>query len=161
MQQTLTATGRRLGYQAQDSGQTLGEGLAEYYAANAGRITRPADLPPASAALFRSHDTCHVIFGLDTSLADETLVDVRTTLSCDVGLRRYAAYLTRDPQAKALFQELGLFAVVRITLASTPRILRAAVEALRMGKRWPWVPPQSYSGRTLGELRREYRIRLI
>src|SRR5262245_52459125 len=53
-----------LGYQEQDSSQTLREGLAEYYRANPGIVTRPANLPAESVALFRSHDMCHVIFGL-------------------------------------------------------------------------------------------------
>jgi hypothetical protein len=151
----------RLGYQRQDSPQTLAEGLVEYYAANAGRVTRPADLPPDSAVLFRRHDTCHVIFGLSTSLADETLADTRTLLSCDVGWRRYAAYLASDAQAKALFAELGWWAAVRVTLASLPRIARAAVEGLRISKRWPWDAPESYQHRTLADLRREYGIRVI
>jgi hypothetical protein len=152
---------RRLGYQQPDSQMTLAEGLAEYYAANVGRVTDPADLPPDSAALFRSHDICHVIFGLDTNLADETLADTRTLLSCDVGMRRYAGYLTADAQAKALFKALGWWGAVRITVACLPRIARAAYEAMRTKKRWPWTPPDAYGGRPLAELRREYDIRVI
>ena len=63
----------RLGYQRQHSPQTLAEGLEEYYSANIGRVTRPNALPPESARLFRSHDMCHVIFGLNTAPADEAL----------------------------------------------------------------------------------------
>lgn len=150
-----------LAYQDQDSRQTLAEGLAEYYAANRGRVTRPADLPPDSAALFRSHDMCHVIFGLDTSLADETLADTRTLFSCDVGMTRYVRYLRQDEQAKALFKELGWAKGVAITIACLPRILRAAVEARRMRRRWPWTPPDDYALRPLADLRREYGIRVI
>src|SRR5215475_1345781 len=83
-------------YQEQDSQQTLAEGLEEYYRVNRGIVSRPATLAPASAALFQSHDLCHVIFGLDTTLADETMADTRTLLSSDVGWRAYAGYL-RDP----------------------------------------------------------------
>lgn len=97
-----------LRYQDQDSTQTLREGLAEYYAANVGIVMRPDDLPPESVALFRSHDLCHVIFGLDTSLGDETLADTRTLLSCDVGARRYARYLTSDRTAKTLFKSSAI-----------------------------------------------------
>jgi hypothetical protein len=148
-------------YQAQASDQTLAEGLEEYYARNAGRVTPPADLPPQSAALFRSHDLCHVVFGLDTSLADETLADTRTLLSCDVGWRRYLAYLGSDPAAKALFAELGWRRALVATLAATPRILRAMREATRMKRRWPWVPPVEFEGRRLDELRAEFGIRVI
>ena len=151
----------RLDYQRQDSGQTLAQGLAEYYAVNRGRITRPDDLPEATAALFRSHDICHVIFGLDISLADETLADARTLLSCDVGWRRYAAYIASDPQAKAIFRELGWLRAVSAVVGALPRIARAAIEAIRTPKRWPWAPPDRFHERSLTDLRREFGIRVI
>ena len=113
-----------LGYQRQDSPQTLAEGLEEYYAANVGKVVRPSDLPPESVGLFRSHDMCHVVFGLNTTLDDEALADVRTILSCDVGIRRYATYLTTDKQARALFKELGylksIWVTVLVPVASRP-----------------------------------------
>jgi hypothetical protein len=148
-------------YQDQASQQTLAEGLAEYYVANQGIITRPDDLPAESFALFRSHDICHVVFGLDTSLADETIVDTRTLLSCDVGVRRYLKYLSTDKEAKALFADLGAWRAVWATMLALPRIVRAMYEALRVPKKWPWTPPQSYLARSLEELRREFRIRVI
>ena len=150
-----------LGYQHQDSSQTLREGLAEYYGANPGIVTRPADLPAESVALFRSHDMCHVIFGLDTSLGDEALADARTLFSCDVGVRDYARYMTTDKAAKAVFKELGYGKAVAITLKSLPRIVRAALAAFGMRKRWPWNPPNGYLDRPLGELRREFGIRVL
>ena len=148
-------------YQNQASTQTLAEGLAEYYARNAGRVTPPVELPLESAALFRSHDLCHVIFGLDTTLADETLADARKLLSCDVGWRRYAAYLATDPAAKALFKELGYAAAAWATLRAAPRIARAVSEAFRMRKRWPWTPPDAYLNRTLADLRTEYGLHVV
>ena len=151
----------RMNYQRQDSAQTLAEGLEEYYAANAGRVMRPGDLPPDSVALFRSHDMCHVIFGLDTTLADEALADTRTLFSCDVGVRRYAAYLVRDQQAQSLFEEIGYLKSAWATVLAIPRICRAAIAAWRMKKRWPWVPPDSFQSRTLADLRREFGIRVI
>jgi len=148
-------------YQEQDSPLTLAEGLADYYAVNRGVITRPDDLPPDSAALFRSHDMCHVIFGLDTSLADETMADTRTLLGCDVGFRRYLRYLDSDKQAKALFQALGVWRAAGAVVRALPRILRAVWEAWRMPKAWPWTPPDAYQRRRLVDLRNEYGIRVI
>jgi hypothetical protein len=155
------AEGSRLAYQAQECRLTLAEGLAEYYAANRGRVTRPDDLPEDSAALFRSHDQCHVVFGLDTSLADETLADLRTVMSSDVGWGRYVRYLRQDAAAKAAFGEVGWRAIAATALRCLPRIARAAFEAMRSRKRWPWVPPRSYASRRLDDLRREYGIRVI
>jgi len=151
---------RWLNYQVQDSQQTLAEGLEEYYRANIGVVSRPASLPPGSAALFRSHDLCHVIFGLDTTLGDETMADMRTLLSSDVGWKKYLSY-ANDPLAKAVFKALGIWRTVFITLRTAPRIVRAIGEMRQMNKRWPWVPPQSFQRRTLSELRREFGIHVI
>ena len=152
--------GRWLSYQVQDSRQTLAEGLEEYYSANVGVVSRPATLPPASAALFRSHDLCHVIFGLDTTLGDETMADTRTLLSSDVGWKKYLSY-ANDPLAQDVFKALGLWRAIMVTLRTAPRIVRAIREMRRMKKKWPWVPPESFQGRTLSELRREFGIRVI
>ncbi len=151
----------RCRYQGQDSTQTLAEGLAEYYQTNRNTVARPSDLPPDSAALFRSHDMCHVIFGLDTTLADEAMADVRTLLSCDVGARRYVTYLAKDAQALAILKEVGFFAFVWGTVIAVPRAARACVAAWKMQKRWPWLPPEEYQQRTLADLRREFGIRVI
>lgn len=148
-------------YQAQDSKQTLAEGLAEYYAVNGARVAPPASLRPESQVLFRNHDACHVIFGLDTTLEDEGMADVRTLLSCDVGWRRYVRYMTSDPEAKAIFKELGYARAIWTTLIVIPRMVRAIGEAWRMPRKWPWEPPAEYFDRPLADLRREYRIRLI
>jgi hypothetical protein len=156
------AARRRCAYQEQDSQQTLAEGLTEYYAVNGSRVSPPPTLQPESRALFRSHDICHVIFGLDTTLADEGMADVRTLLSCDVGWRRYGRYMTSDPEAKAIFKELGYARAVWATLVIIPRALRAVWEASRRSsKRWPWDPPATYFARSLADLRHEYGIRLI
>ena len=151
----------RCRYQAQDSPQTLQDGLAEYYAQNRGRVSPPAELPPESAALFRRHDICHAIFGLDTTLSDEAMADTRTLLSCDVGWRRYAKYLATDQQAKAVFGEVGYGTVAWATIRTIPRLARALFEATRMHKRWPWNPPQEFYERTVSDLRREFGIRVI
>lgn len=150
-----------LRYQQQDSPQTLADGLEEYYAANVGKVVRPRDLPPESVALFRNHDMCHVVFGLNTTLDDEAMADVRTLLSCDVGWRAYARYLTSDPAAKAIFKELGYLKSVWVTILAVPRICRATIEAFRMRKRWPWTPPASFQERSLIDLREEFGIRLV
>jgi hypothetical protein len=151
----------RLRYQEQVSAQTLAEGLDEYYRANDGVVTRPEDLPPESRALFIGHDTGHVIFGLTTSLADEAMADTRILLSTDVGIARYAGYIRSDSQAKAIFKQVGYGRVALHTLATLPRIMLAAFEATRMTKRWPWEPPAAFQARTLGDLRGEFRIRVI
>jgi len=149
-----------LAYREQDSLQTLAQAMEEYYRANEGVVFRPAALAPASAALFRSHDICHVIFGLDTTLRDEAMADARTMLCSDVGWKSYSLYLN-DPLAKAVFQQLPWWQAALVPLRSIPRLVRAIIDARRMPKKWPWVPPESFQTRTLAELRREYGIRVL
>jgi hypothetical protein len=140
---------------------TLAEALAEYYAANTGRVLRPSDLSKESAELFRSHDMCHVIFGLETTFADEATVDTRILLSCDVGVRKYVRYPMTNPEAKAIFKEVGYLKSIWITVLAIPRVLRATWEAWKMPRKWPWTPPPAFQKRTLSDLRREFGIVVI
>jgi hypothetical protein len=57
------------------------------------------------------------------------MADVRTLLSCDVGWRRYARYMTSDPEAQAIFKQLGYAKAVWTTIRVIPRLLRAVAEA--------------------------------
>ena len=150
-----------LGYQKQDSAQTLAEGLQEYYAANVGTVTRPDDMAADSAALFRSHDIVHVIFGLNTNLSDEVIADTRGALATDVGIRRYLTYVRTNAEAQALFKQLGYLRSVWITVVAIPRILRAIKANREMPKKWPWVTPDAFLHRPLFELRTEFGIRLV
>jgi hypothetical protein len=161
MAQELRPVTLRYHYQKQNSDMNLAEGLMEYYAANTGKVLRPSDLSEESAELFRSHDMCHVIFGLDTTFTDEAIVDTRTLLSCDVGVRKYVHYLTTNPEAKAIFAETGYLKCSWITIFAVPRILRAAWEAWKMPKKWPWTPPPAFQNRTLSDLRHEFGIIVI
>ncbi len=151
----------RCRYQDQDSDMTLAEGLAEYYRANERIVMRPDSLSAESRELFRSHDICHVIFGLGTDLADETMADTRTLLSCNVGFWRYARYLRTNPEAKALFMSLGYGTVLLSTLRTTPRILRAVAERFKIRSKWPWSPPQRFFDMRLSDLRKQYGIKVI
>jgi len=118
-------------------------------------------LSEESAELFRSHDMCHVIFGRDTTFADEAMVDARTLLSCDVGVRKYVRHLITNPEAKAIFKEVGYLKSIWITILAIPRVLRATWEAWKMPRKWPWTPPPSFQKRTLSGLRREFGIVVI
>lgn len=149
----------RFNYQRQDSTLTLAQGLDEYYRGHPGLIRLEATLE--SAALFRHHDICHVIFGLDTTMVDEAMADLRTVLSTDVGLRRYLRYLRTNQEAQQIFKEIGYLRALGATVRAIPRFSRALAEALRARRRWPWEPPEQYLGKPLGSLRATYGIRVL
>jgi len=150
----------RFDYQRQDSTLTLAQGLDEYYRGHPDLI-RPEGISPEGAELFRHHDICHVIFGLDTTMADEAMADFRTVLSTDVGLRRYLRYVRTNKEAQQIFEEIGYLGALGATLRAIPRLFRALTESLRSRRRWPWHPPERYLGKPLGSLRATYRIRVI
>ena len=57
------------------------------------------------------------------------MVDTRTLLSCDVGVRKYVRYLMTNLEAKAIFKEVGYLKSIWITILAIPRVLRATWEA--------------------------------
>ena len=146
-------------YQDQSSQLTLREGLADYYQVHPA-IQRPERLDAAGAELFRAHDICHVIFGLDTNLADEALADLRTMLGTDVGVRNYLQYL-KNPDAKKIFKEVGYFRVVLATIAAFPRFLKALWLHRKQRRLWPWHTSPETFGKKLVELRNQYGITVI
>jgi hypothetical protein len=147
-------------YQDQNSQLTLREGLANYYQVHP-RIQRPDWLDAAGAELFKAHDICHVIFGLDTTLVDEALADLRTMLGTNVGVANYVQYLRKNPDAKKIFRELGYFRVVLATMAVVPRFLKALWLHRKKRRLWPWHNPPEIFGKKLAELRKEYEITVI
>ena len=151
----------RCRYQAQGSSQTLGEALAEYYEVNRGGVYQPATVSAASMEMFRNHDICHVIFGLDTTMADEILADWRTRLSSDVGWARYAAFFDECPEVRPVFKRVGYATIALATLREQRRIGLAIREASRMPKPWPWSPPASFHDIALSQLRETFGIRVL
>ncbi len=139
------------------SRQTLREGLAEYYAINAGLLD-PAGLADDAAEMFRRHDAGHVVFGCDTSLRGEIQIDTWTVLATSAGLRGYLEYF-RYPQVNQIFAESGMRAILAATLRGVPDVLRILVRAWRMPQRWPWESFEDYLDLPLGEIRACFGIR--
>jgi len=100
-----------------------------YDFANAGNGFQPGTLPEASPA-FACHDVCHVISGLDTTLAGDAMADARTILPAMTG-----SNITR----KALFKETAYCQALWITILevaqNTARIFDSARPALQSGAR--------------------------
>lgn len=146
-------------YLEQDSTQTLREGIAEYYACNPGLLD-PSGLPERVCELFRQHDAGHVVFGCDTSLRGETLIDSWTVFASTAGIRGYLEYL-KYPQVNQIFQETGYLRVAVESLRCLPDVARLLWRSRRMKSKWPWAEYERYLDRRLGELRAELGITLV
>ena len=146
----------------QDSGcpLTLRQGLQEYFAGHSG-LLQPGSANIQTARFFRSHDSCHVLFGLDTTLRDEGLADLWTVFGTNIGLRTYAKDLWTDPAARQIVKEIGLFQTVATTLRLPPSFVRVFLRSRRMTKKWPWGDEERYLDCQLVERRREFNIDVL
>jgi len=146
-------------YVEQDSPQTLAEAIAEYYDRNP-TLLDPADMPPDAAELFRQHDAGHVVFGCDTSLRGEALIDTWTILGSTAGLRGYLRYFAY-PQVNQIFAETGYGRIAVESVRCLPDMVRVWRRSRRMSSRWPWSDYGRYLDRSLSDIRREFAIRVV
>ena len=146
-------------YVVQDSSQTLREGIAEYYARNP-NLLDPAGMPNEVAELFRQHDAGHVVFGCDTSLRGETLIDTWTILGSTAGMRGYTEYF-KHPQVNQVFAEVGYFRIVLEFLRCLPDVGRVIARSWRLSSKWPWRDYRRHLDDSLQELRGRFNIRVV
>ena len=148
-----------LKYLKEGSTQSLREGIAEYYAHNS-ELLDPSALPGDAAELFRQHDAGHVIFGCDTSLRGETLIDTWTVFATTAGLRGYLEYF-KYPQVNQIFAETGYWRIALEFVRCLRDVLRVLVRSRRISAKWPWQHHEHYLDRPLSDIRREFNIRLV
>jgi ubiquinone biosynthesis protein Coq4 len=148
-----------LRYTSQSSSQTLREGLAEYYEHNPALLD-PAHMNPEAARLFRQHDAAHVVFGCDTSLRGETLIDTWTIFASTIGLPGYLAYL-KLPQVKQLFAQAGARRIATELLRFLPDLVRVVWRSRRLRRKWPWHDHGEQLDRPLAEIREDFGIRIV
>lgn len=150
---------RHLAYMVQACPMTVREGLEEYYGTIDGLITED-NASKEVADLFRYHDTCHVVFGCDTSPIGETLADTWSIFGSDVSLKTYARYFQLQ-ETQDLFQDIGVWRSVRIFASALPIMPRAYGRTRRMTKRWPFHDHEAYLDRPLAEVRAEFGIEVF
>ncbi len=146
-------------YTRQDSEQTLREGLAEYRALNPALLD-PDEMPDDVAALFRQHDAGHVVFGCDTTLRGETLIDMWTIFGTTAGLRAFLDYL-EHPEVNQIFRDSGYFRIAIAFFRTVPDVVRVIVRSRRLRAKWPWQDYAAYLDRPLDELRREHGVAVV
>ena len=93
-----------LSFQSQDCKITLAEGLEEYRAyLQANGKKQLVDEP--GSTIIRDHDATHVIFGLDTSIEQESMLDTWVFLGTKWKLKELLAY-NKLPELKQLYKDL-------------------------------------------------------
>ncbi|MFP6816187.1 MAG: hypothetical protein VB948_03385 [Pseudomonadales bacterium] len=146
-------------YVVQDSTQSLRDAIQEYYDCNPG-LLEPDDMPDGAAALFRQHDAGHVVFGCDTSLRGETLIDTWTIFASTAGLRGYLEYF-KYPQVNQIFAEVGFVRITVEFIRCLPDVVRVIWRSYRLESKWPWPTFDDYMDTALCEIRREFNIAVV
>jgi hypothetical protein len=146
-------------YTRQDSSQTLREGLAEYRACNPGLLD-PEGMDAGAAALFRQHDAAHVVFGCDTTVRGETLVDTWTIFGSSIGLRGYLGYFEL-PQVNRVFSEAGYGRIATTMMRCLPDLARVIWRSRRLSAKWPWREYEQHLDRPLRDIRADFNVQVV
>jgi len=147
-----------LGYELQDSPQTLAEGIAEYHAANP-QLADARSLSPEARAFFRCHDVAHVVYGCTTALDDEAVVKLSSLFGTSAGIGVLRGY--RLHESVEIYRQLPLRDLLGTLLRSIVIVPRTLVRCLRQRARWPWADFDGHLGSSLREIRDQYGIRVV
>ena len=116
------------------------------------------------STLIRDHDASHVIFGLDTTLEEESLLDSWVIWGCQYKLR-YLNQYRKHPQlqafSKELFKELGFSGFLKLFLNVINKKFIIFRRTRKMHKKWPFKHPENYLDRSVLDLRKSYGIDIL
>ena len=150
-------------YTQQESTQTLKEGLEEYYSTNPKQVKEFSDRIPVLA----DHDITHVIFGLGTSIEEESLLDTWTIRGTDISWKEIYEYAF-DKEFKKLTKIIvkdqgGWFNVIKVVIKCIPLKIKIHFNRIpMMKKKWPYsnVTNEMMSV-SIKDLRNEYGIKVL
>ena len=117
-----------------------------------------------SGTLLRDHDCTHVIFGLDISIEQESILDTWVLWGSKWELKYILGY-QKLPQIKQLYKdlinEIGYFGLIKV-LWKLGRIKRKVMfRAFKMKKKWPFKMPEEYLAMKVSDLREMHGIRVL
>ena len=152
-----------LSFQSQNCDITLAEGLEEYRAYLRTNGKKQLIDKPGST-IIRDHDATHVMFGLDTSIEQESMLDSWVFLGTKWKLKELLAY-NKLPELKQLYKDFwhdpGYFKLFLTTIRLLPIKLKIRKRAKQMNKKWPFVSPDSLMDQKVCDLREEFGIKIL
>ena len=151
-------------YKKQNCSLTLQEGLDEYYESSDPMIKEYAD---KYGSFLVNHDLTHVIFGLGTSLKEESMLDTCTLWATDITWKQIYEYsFNKDLRqlTKDLVSDIGgWFVVLKGVLKAIPfkiKIIFTRVPEVK--KKWPYDGvTQKMLSQPIVNLRKEYGIKIL
>ena len=152
-----------LEYQYQNCSLTLQEGLNCYYKAFPESIEIFED-NAVSGTLLRDHDCTHVIFGLDISIEQESILDTWVLWGSKWELRYLLGY-QKLPQIKQLYKnlvnEIGYFGFIKILWKLSGIKRKVMFRTFKMRKKWPFKMPEEYLSMKISDLRETHGIKVL
>ena len=152
-----------LDYQIQNCGLTLQEALNCYYNSfpNTKEIFEDNE---DSGTLLRDHDCTHVIFGMDISIEQESILDTWVLWGTKWELKYILGYL-KLPQIKQLYKdlikEIGYFGIIKIIWKLGGIKRKVMFRAFKMKKKWPFKMPEEYLSMKVSDLREMHGIKVL
>ena len=152
-----------LDYQNQNCGLTLQEALECYY--NSFPDTKEIfEDNKDSGTLLRDHDCTHVIFGLDISIEQESILDTWVIWGSKWELKYILSY-QKLPQIKQLYKdlikEIGYFGLIKIIWKLGGIKRKVIFRAFKMKKKWPFKMPEEYLSMKVSDLREMHGIKVL
>jgi hypothetical protein len=152
-----------LSFQSQNCNITLAEGIEEYRAyLQVNGKKQLIDAP--GSTIIRDHDATHVMFGLDTSIEQESMLDSWVFLGTKWKLKELLAY-NKLPELKQLYKDFwrdpGYFKLLMVAIKLAPIKLKIRRRAKQMNKKWPFVSPDSLMDQKVCDLREEFGIKIL
>tara|TARA_B100000886_G_scaffold183835_1_gene126106 strand:+ start:534 stop:1037 length:504 start_codon:yes stop_codon:yes gene_type:complete len=152
-----------LDYQNQNCSLTLQEGLECYY----NSFPKSKEIfkdNKNSGTLLRDHDCTHVIFGLDISIEQESILDTWVLWGSKWELKYLLGY-QKIPAIKQLFKdllkEIGYFGLIKILWKLGGIKRKVIFRTLKMKKKWPFKMPEHYLDMKISDLRKIHGIKVL
>ena len=152
-----------LEYQKQNCDLTLQEGLECYYKSFP-ETTEIFGDNNESGTLLRDHDCTHVIFGLDISIEQESILDSWVLWGRKWELKYLLGY-QKLPQIKKLYKdlvnEIGYFGFIKILWKLSGIKRKVVFRTFKMKKKWPFKMPEEYLSMKISDLREMHGIKVL
>ena len=160
-----------LAYQHQDCDLTLTEGL-EIYWNHLQDVGKKQLVDNENSTVVMDHDCTHVMFGLDSSVEQEMILD-RWTKRGTSGYLKYVLDFVRlylknleireaiRENRKNLIKELGYLTLLRLAITTWPKSRMVHKRAKKMKNKWGRRCPQEFLNKKICDLRNEYGIVIL
>ena len=154
-----------LSFKEQNCDFTLGEGIKEY---NEYLVLNDKEVLPQlkDSSIVMDHDATHVIFGLDTSIEQESILDTYVIWGMKFNWGKIINFY-KDPEYKEVIGDIvqkhgGYWGIFKIYMSLMPIKLRVFFRCMKMKKKWNYhdISDEMLSAK-LCDLREEYNIELL